>query len=72
VLDSGTPVILDHSLGWLDLEVVQSVGLGTHTLFIGKVTAAEVMQTGQPMTYAYYHTIKGGATQANAPTYHKP
>jgi flavin reductase (DIM6/NTAB) family NADH-FMN oxidoreductase RutF len=71
VLDSGSPVILDHSLGWLDLEVVQSVDLGTHTLFIGKVIASEVLAQGEPMTYAYYHTIKGGATQANAPTHHK-
>jgi flavin reductase (DIM6/NTAB) family NADH-FMN oxidoreductase RutF len=71
VLPSGAPVILDHSLGWLDLEVVQSVELGTHTLFIGKVTASEVLRIGEPMTYAYYHVIKGGTTQANAPTHIK-
>ena len=72
VLDSGTPVILDHSLGWLDLEVAQTVELGTHTLFIGRVTASDVLRTGEPMTYAYYHAIKGGMTAKNAPTYLKP
>jgi flavin reductase (DIM6/NTAB) family NADH-FMN oxidoreductase RutF len=71
VLASGTPVILDHSLGWLDLEVVQSVELGTHTLFIGRVTASEVVKSGEPMTYAYYHQVKGGMTAKNAPTYNK-
>jgi len=71
ILDSGTPVILDHSLGWLDLELTQSVELGTHTLFIGRVTASEVLKQGEPMTYAYYHTIKGGMTEKNAPTYHR-
>jgi len=71
ILASGTPVILDHSLGWLDLELTQSVELGTHTLFIGRVTASEVLKTGEPMTYAYYHTVKGGTTEKNAPTYIK-
>jgi flavin reductase (DIM6/NTAB) family NADH-FMN oxidoreductase RutF len=68
VLDSGSPVILDHSLGWLDLEVVQSVELGTHTLFIGRVTASEVLKQGEPMTYAYYHEVKRGLTPKTAPS----
>ncbi|HTY08236.1 MAG TPA: flavin reductase family protein [Candidatus Edwardsbacteria bacterium] len=72
VLPSGTPVILDHCLGWLDLEVTQAVELGTHTLFIGRVVASEVIAPGEPMTYAHYHKIKGGMTQVNAPTYVKP
>lgn len=71
VLESGTPVILDHCLGFFDLAVKQSIALGTHTLFIGQVTAAEVLADGVPLTYAYYHEIKGGRTQANAPTYIK-
>lgn len=69
VLDSGTPVILDHSLGWLDLEVVQSILLGTHTLFIGRVVETGILSAGIPMTYDYYHQVKGGRTQANAPTF---
>ena len=69
VLASGTPVITDHSLGWLDLEVTQSINLGTHTLFVGRVTDAEATGTGVPMTYDYYHQVKGGKTQANAPTF---
>lgn len=33
--------------------------LSTHTLFIGEAAAAEVIKEGEPMTYAYYHQIKG-------------
>jgi ferric-chelate reductase [NAD(P)H] len=79
VLASGTPVISDYSLGWLDLEVTQSVELGTHTMFIGRVVESGTIPPGEafdpaqakPMTYAYYHAVKGGKTQANAPTYLK-
>jgi flavin reductase (DIM6/NTAB) family NADH-FMN oxidoreductase RutF len=71
VLPSGTPVIRDYCLGFFDLEVRQSIALGTHTLFIGEVMASELLASGLPMTYAYYHEIKGGRTQANAPTYIK-
>lgn len=87
VLKSGTPVILDHSLGWLDLEVTQAIPLGTHTLFVGRVTGSELLvegipldsldgardgsARGKPMTYDYYHQVKGGKTQANAPTFIK-
>jgi len=68
---SGNPKLFDHSLAHFDLEVVQSVELGTHTLFIGKVVEAEVLAEGRPMTYEYYHRIKGGKTQQNAPTFIK-
>ncbi len=69
ICSSGNPKILEDSLAHFDLEVVQSVELGTHTLFIGKVVEAEVLAEGRPMTYEYYHRIKGGKTQQNAPTY---
>ena len=103
VLKSGTPVILDHSLGWLDLEVTQAIPLGTHTLFVGRVVDSAMLMEGfpldsardgpldsldgtrdgsargrpldsargRPMTYDYYHQVKGGKTQANAPTFIK-
>jgi ferric-chelate reductase [NAD(P)H] len=70
VLASGTPVILDYGLAYLDVEVTQSVALGTHTLFIGQVVESGVLAEGRPMTYDHYHQIKGGLTQKNAPTYH--
>jgi len=68
---SGTPKLLDHSLAHFDVEVTQAVELGTHTLFIGKVVDSQVLAEGIPMTYEYYHKIKGGLIQQNAPSYIK-
>jgi ferric-chelate reductase [NAD(P)H] len=69
ICSSGNPKILEYSLAHFDLEVVQSVELGSHTLFIGKVVESEVLAEGQPMTYDYYHKVKGGKTHQNAPSY---
>ncbi len=38
---SGAPVF-DEALAWMDCEVRQRLDLGTHTLFVGEITAAEV------------------------------
>ena len=43
----------------------------THTVFLGKVVAAERIQKAAPMTYAYYHNVIKGKTSKNAPTYIK-
>ncbi|MDP2842628.1 MAG: flavin reductase family protein, partial [Acetobacterium sp.] len=68
---SGTPKLLDYSLAHLDVEVIQTVPLGTHTLFIGQVVDSQVLSEGIPMTYEYYHKIKGGLIQQNAPSYNR-
>ena len=38
---SGAPVF-DEAIAWMDCAVRQTIDLGTHTLFIGEVTAAEI------------------------------
>lgn len=40
---SGAPVF-DEALAWMDCEVRQSVDLGTHTLFVGEITAAAIRE----------------------------
>lgn len=59
----GCPIVLDHTLSYMEVKVQQTVDVGTHTLFIGEVIDADVIQEkGVPMTYEYYHTvIKGKA-----------
>lgn len=47
--ESGVP-ILTEALGYLDCEVAQTVEAGDHTLFIGKVIGAEILNEGSPMT----------------------
>lgn len=66
---NGAPIVLDWTIGYLECEVVDSMNVGTHTIFIGKVTEAELLKDEEPMTYAYYHTVKGGKSPKTAPTY---
>ncbi|MEO0205703.1 MAG: flavin reductase family protein [candidate division WOR-3 bacterium] len=53
---TGAPLILDNTIGFIECEVVNSVDCGSHTLFIGKVVDAEIINdNAQPLTYDYYH-----------------
>ncbi len=63
------PVVLDHTLAYLEAKVVNQVDVGTHTIFIGELVEADVMKEGEPMTYAYYHQVKRGTTPKTAPSY---
>jgi len=65
------PIVLDHTLAYLEAKVINSVDVGTHTIFIGDLLDAEVIGEGEPMTYAYYHLVKRGTTPKTAPSYHK-
>ncbi|NHJ41442.1 MAG: flavin reductase [Asgard group archaeon] len=62
------PIIMDHSLGYIEAVVKDAIDCGTHTLFIAKVVGGEVVKSGEPLTYAYYHEVKKGKTPKNAPT----
>jgi len=68
---TGAPIILDSTVGYLEAEVIKSMDVGTHTLFVGKVVEADILGDREPMTYAYYHGIKGGKSPEAAPTYIK-
>jgi flavin reductase (DIM6/NTAB) family NADH-FMN oxidoreductase RutF len=51
--------------------VAKEVDVGTHTLFIGELVAAEVLTEEECMTYEYYHRVKRGTTPEAAPVYIK-
>ncbi len=68
---TGPPILLENSVGYLEAEVLDSLDVGTHTLFIGGVVDAQIIVDKEPMTYAYYHQIKGGKAPKTAPTYIK-
>lgn len=68
---TGSPILLDYTIGYLDCEVLSSTDVGTHTVFIGKVVDCETLSDAEPMTYAYYHKVKGGKSPKTAPTYIK-
>jgi flavin reductase (DIM6/NTAB) family NADH-FMN oxidoreductase RutF/rubredoxin len=63
------PVITDHTLAYLEARVNKEVDVGTHTIFIGELVGAEVINESEPITYAYYHQVKRGTTPKTAPIY---
>ncbi|MBP7733332.1 MAG: rubredoxin [Caldisericia bacterium] len=62
------PLVVENAVSVIELEKVNSVDCGTHTIFIGKVIGAEKLSKDTPMTYAKYHQNKGKAPKT-APTY---
>ena len=66
---TGSPIFLDNATAYLEAEVIQDVDAGTHTIFIGRVVAAEVLNDNPGMTYEYYHQVKRGTTPKTAPSY---
>ncbi len=64
----GNPVLLDSAEvgAVLSCKVVAMLDVGTHVIFVGEVADAVVTGYGKPMTYAYYHAVKRGATPPKA------
>jgi flavin reductase (DIM6/NTAB) family NADH-FMN oxidoreductase RutF/rubredoxin len=69
--ETKAPIILDHTIAYLEARVINQVDVGTHTIFVGELVGAEVLKEGEPMTYAYYHQVRRGSTPKTAPTYIK-
>lgn len=68
---NGCPVLLEHTLGYLAGKVILDLDAGTHTVFLGEVEEGDVLSSGEPMTYAYYHQVKKGGIPSTAPLYRK-
>jgi flavin reductase (DIM6/NTAB) family NADH-FMN oxidoreductase RutF len=66
---TGSPIFLDNATAYLEAEVIQEVDVGTHTIFIGRIIAAEILNDSPCMTYEYYHQVKRGTTPKTAPSY---
>ncbi|OGP94917.1 MAG: High molecular weight rubredoxin [Deltaproteobacteria bacterium RBG_16_54_18] len=63
------PIIEEHTVGYFGGKVTKELDAGTHTIFMGEVQEGELRNDAEPMTYAYYHVVKGGTTPKTAPTY---
>jgi len=63
------PIVLDHTLAYLEAKVLNQIEVGTHTIFLGEIVGGDVVKEGDPMTYAYYHQVKRGTTPKSAPSY---
>jgi len=71
VSKSGCPLVLDHTIAYIEAKVTSKFDCGTHTMFIGQMTDSKIIAPGKPMTYSYYHEVKRGTTPPKAPTYIK-
>ncbi len=66
---NGAPIVLEHALAYFEADIANTLDLGTHLLLVGKVTEAEVFRDLEPMSYAYYRTVKKGLTSKFAASY---
>ena len=64
-----TPIILDNTLAFFEVKLIDKIDIGTHTIFIGNVEDGEILTEENPMTYEFYHKVKGGYSPKTAPTY---
>lgn len=68
--ESGLPYVAEQCCAWFSAKVVSELDLGTHVLFVGEVEeCAKVADAAAPMTYAFYHHVKGGKTPPKASSY---
>jgi flavin reductase (DIM6/NTAB) family NADH-FMN oxidoreductase RutF/rubredoxin len=63
------PIVLGNTLAYVEARVIDKIDVGTHTIFIGRVEDGEILTDETPLTYEYYHKIKGGFSPKTAPTY---
>lgn len=67
---TGVPFVLDYTLSAMETNVVKTLDVGTHTLFVGEIVGSEVFKDGIKLTYEYYQKEKKGKSPKTAPTYH--
>ena len=62
--------IVDGAIAYITCKVIDSMESETHTVFLGEVIGAEILdENDASMTYAYYHNVIKGKSPKNAPTY---
>lgn len=66
---TGAPIVSDNTIGYLECEVTGSMDAGTHTLFVGRLVDAEIINDKEPMTYEYYHKVLKGKAPKTATTF---
>lgn len=66
---TGVPVVTDHCVAFIEAQVIKELDCGTHRIFLGEIKNCDIINDEEPMTYAYYHLVKGGKSPKNAPTY---
>ncbi|QEN05302.1 hypothetical protein EW093_11455 [Thiospirochaeta perfilievii] len=64
------PLFTDESIATFECKLVESLEVGTHTIFIGEVIDCNVLSnSSNEMTYKYFHEVRKAVAPKNAPTY---
>lgn len=53
--NGGIATNVENSLGFIEVAVENTLDLGTHIMFVGKIVQSQPLEKGEPLTYAYYH-----------------
>lgn len=69
VSEQGIEYVTQSSCAHFSVKVTQELDLGSHIMFLGEVVDAQPIEGDTPMTYAYYHQVKGGKTPPKASSY---
>ena len=68
---NGAPYVREKMCGYIECEVIKTLECESHTMFIGRVTEAELLNPElNPMTYDFYHKELKGKLSKNATHYH--
>jgi len=63
------PLVIDNAVSYLEAKVTREMDVGTHTVFVGEIVDADILNEKACMTYDYYHQVKRGTTPKAAPSY---
>lgn len=66
--ENGLYVITEGTNAWLSAKVIQSIDLGSHTLFLAEVEDGEVISESPSATYAYYQNVIKPKTETTKKT----
>lgn len=55
IAENGIAYVTEGTNGYVSAKVVQSIDLGTHTMFIADVTGGEILAEEASATYDFYH-----------------
>lgn len=67
--EAGVSCVTEHAVATFVVKVKETLDMGTHLLIMGEVVESSVLSSDEPMTYAYYHQVKGGKTPPKASSY---
>ena len=63
------PLVIDNAVSYMEAKVTKEMDVGTHTVFVGEIVDADILNEKAGMTYDYYHQVKRGTTPKAAPSY---